>query len=147
MEEILVARCGINCAVCSAYLSYKNDLKKKGMQRKVCSGCRPESYECNMMRKECGHQGRYEYCYECEEFPCKGIKRLDKRYSTKYHLSPVENLEHIRDKGMASFLEREEEKWRCPDCGETICCHNGLCYNCQLERLRNKKKRHSWEDD
>ena len=35
---------------------------------------------------------------------------------------------------------------RCPECGETISCHNGICYSCGLEKLKNKKKIHTWED-
>jgi len=136
MEEKLIAPCGINCAVCSAYLAYKHDLKSKGMRKTVCAGCRPEGRQCSLMKKECGFKGRYEYCYECDDFPCRGIKRLEKRYSTNYRMSPVENLEYIRDRGMDSFLKKEEEKWKCPDCGDTICCHNGICYNCGLDKLK-----------
>jgi hypothetical protein len=46
---------------------------------------------------------------------------------------------------MDCFLADQEAKWRCPDCGETICCHNGLCLNCQLEVLRQNKK-NRWGD-
>jgi hypothetical protein len=41
---------------------------------------------------------------------------------------------------MEKFLEREEVKWRCPQCGGMICCHNGLCLNCDLEKLQRNKK-------
>jgi len=41
-----------------------------------------------------------------------------------------------------SFLKKEEEKWKCTECGEIICCHNGLCLNCNLDTLlQNKKNR------
>jgi hypothetical protein len=37
-------------------------------------------------------------------------------------------------------LEKEETKWRCPECDGVICCHNGLCLNCSLDKLRQNKK-------
>jgi hypothetical protein len=27
-----------------------------------------------------------------------------------------------------------------------ICCHNGLCYNCDLEKLRKKKHKYRWNE-
>ena len=37
---------------------------------------------------------------------------------------------------LSEFLEREEEKWKCPECGGTICCHDGICYSCGLKKLK-----------
>lgn len=37
-------------------------------------------------------------------------------------------------------MKKEEEKWRCPDCGGVICCHNGLCLDCNLGSLSRNKK-------
>lgn len=42
-------------------------------------------------------------------------------------------------------LEKEEEIWCCPECGEVICCHNGLCLNCNLDKLLQNKK-YCWDD-
>jgi hypothetical protein len=38
-------------------------------------------------------------------------------------------------------LEVQAQKWRCPTCGDVVCCHNGLCFRCDLEKLRAKKKK------
>ena len=54
-------------------------------------------------------------------------------------MSMIENLEYIRDKGIDKFLEKEREKWQCPDCDGVICCHNGLCLKCNLDKLIHKK--------
>jgi membrane protease subunit (stomatin/prohibitin family) len=62
-------------------------------------------------------------------------------------MSMIDNLQYIKGQGMQQFLAREEAKWRCPECGQTVCCHNGVCFNCGLDRLRDKKKKYRWEDD
>jgi len=61
-------------------------------------------------------------------------------------MSPIENLNFIKAKGMQRFLEAQEEKWKCPNCGQMISCHNGICFNCGLEKLKMKKRVYRWED-
>jgi len=61
-------------------------------------------------------------------------------------MSMIENLEFIKKYGIGRFLEEEAVKWRCPECGGVICCHNGICFNCGLDKLRQKKQKYRWED-
>jgi hypothetical protein len=90
-------------------------------------------------------KGLVRFCYECGDFPCRRLKALDKRYRTKYHLSMIENLLAIRDLGIDAFLKKEEKKWSCPTCLNPVCCHIGLCLQCQIDIfLRNRKYR--WGD-
>jgi hypothetical protein len=142
MEEQLVAPCGMNCGVCVAYLAQKNDLKKKGFNRKYCPGCLPRGKNCAFMKEACAKLGNglVRFCFECTDYPCRRLKGLDKRYRTKYHMSMIENLDFIRDNGIPAFLEKEKARWKCPECGETICCHNGLCLNCSLDTLKQNRK-------
>jgi len=149
MEIDLIAPCGMNCGVCSSYLAMKNDLKSKGIMKTYCVGCRPRGKNCAFLKKKCDllGNGRVQYCYECSDFPCRRLNHLDERYRTNYRMSMIENLEYIQEHGITSFLEREEAKWQCPDCGGTICCHNGICFSCGLEKLKKKKKKYRWSDD
>lgn len=144
MKQELIAPCGMNCAVCVSYLAKKHDLNGKGLKRVCCEGCLPRGKGCLHMGDSCGllKDGRVRFCYECGDFPCKRLKALDKRYCTKYHLSMIENLTSIKETGLHSFLEKEKEKWGCP-CGGTVCCHIGLCFNCQLDILR-KNRTYRW---
>jgi hypothetical protein len=45
-----------------------------------------------------------------------------------------------QERGIESFLKAEEAKWRCPDCGGVVSCHNGICFDCGLDRLKKKKR-------
>ena len=107
-HNILVARCGMNCGLCYAYLRKKNK----------CSGCRGADSDKTITRlnctlKNCGKSDS-EFCFDCEEFPCKRLKNLDKRYRLKYHMSMIENLINLKKAGIDRFVENEKEKWTCP---------------------------------
>lgn len=148
MKKELVAPCGMNCSVCSAYLAATHDLKGKGIRMPYCTGCRPRGKNCAYLMKNCDllAKKKVRYCYECPTFPCKQLSTIDKRYRTRYRMSEIENLHRIRDEGIRSFLKAEEAKWKCPECGGTVCCHNGICYDCGLDKLRVKRKPFRWSD-
>ena len=148
MEERLIAPCGMNCSVCTSYLAMKHDLKKKGFGKKYCSGCIPRGKNCAFMKKQCDllGNGLVRFCTECKDYHCRRLKALDKRYREKYHMSMIENLDFIKLEGIDKFLEKETSTWQCPKCGGTICCHNGLCYNCELETLRQRPK-YRWNEE
>lgn len=123
----LIAPCGMNCGVCMAYLRERNR----------CQGCRgpddnkPVSRrECRIKRCEFFRDGKNQFCFECDSFPCDKRKNLDKRYRTKYHTDLVGNLKTIQESGISVFLENEKVKWTCSKCGGTICIHRGYCYSC-----------------
>ncbi len=144
----LVAPCGMNCSLCIAYQFRANDLNKHGFRKSYCLGCIPRGKNCTHMGDACEllRQGSIRFCFECDSYPCKRLKALDKRYRTKYHLSMIENLDYICQHGAEAFIKRETERWRCPICGGTICCHNGLCMNCNMETLLQNKK-YRWNEE
>jgi hypothetical protein len=141
MNEDLIAPCGMNCGVCEQYLARANSLKDKGFQVQYCPGCLPSGEHCPAMGKQCERLGKglVRFCYECDDYPCSNLKGLDKRYRTEYHLSQIGNLEFIKEYGLAAFLEKEAARWRCPECGGVISCHNGLCLGCDLDKLSYAK--------
>ena len=140
MEANLIAPCGMNCGICSAYLAYKHEVKEKGLMLAYCKGCRPRNKQCAFLKKKCKTglllKGEVEYCYECPEYPCARLKHLDHRYITNYGESFIENLDYIKANGIDAFLSKETEKWRCPECGDVISCHNNICYNCGLDKMK-----------
>jgi len=59
----------------------------------------------------------------------------------------IENLKDIETLGMAKFLAHQEKKWKCPECGGVICCHDGMCYTCGQSDLTNRKKKQDWTNN
>lgn len=120
INKSLVAPCGMNCGICRAYLREKNP----------CHGCRKadENYpktRVNCKIRTCAkHKGSF--CFDCDEFPCERLKRLDKRYREKYGMSEIENLECIRENGIDEFMKKERKKWQSEK--GTLCVHDKQYY-------------------
>lgn len=146
--EELIAPCGMNCSLCIAYQFRELDINKQGFHRTYCPGCIPRGKNCTFMADACEKlgQGTVRFCTECEDYPCKRLKALDARYRKKYHMSMIANLNVIKGQGMEHFLNTETDKWKCPKCGGMICCHNGLCLKCDLEKLKMNRK-YRWDSD
>ena len=144
----LIAPCGMNCALCSSYLALTNDLKKKGVKMPYCTGCRARNKQCAFLKKSCSRllKGEVNFCFECPDFPCEQLKTLDVKYKSRYRMSMVDNSRFIKEHGMEKFLEEQEKTWKCPTCSGLVSCHNGLCFNCDLEKLRSKKQKYRWDE-
>ena len=120
----------MNCVLFVSFLVYNINGKKR---KHSCTCCRSEEKRCAFIKKECNKlsDGAIEYCFECSDFPCENLEKLDKRYREKYDMSMIKNLEFIKENGVKQFLEKEEQKYRCPECRGIICVHNGKCYSCE----------------
>ena len=126
MDNASIAPCGVICDICLGFQREKNK----------CVGCKStgnKPYHCTVCSiKRCPEKNGYEnlLCYECRNFPCRRIKDLDKRYTTKYGESLIQNLEKVKANGIKEFLLTENEKWKCRTCGHLLCVHRETCLIC-----------------
>jgi hypothetical protein len=127
-EPGTIAPCGINCRVCRRAVAG---------DKKACPGCRGEdiykSISCvNCRIKNCEKlvQGKFEFCFECDEYPCARLSHLDERYRLRYATSPIDNLNRIHEIGVEHFMAEEDKKWTCPECGGRLCMHKPQCPTC-----------------
>jgi len=140
IPEELIAPCGINCAVCSRYLAYQHNFRHS-----QCAGCRASNKNCTYLFAKCAQTNNVttqtrEFCFQCEHYPCKQLKRVDARYRESYQVSTIENLENIRQYGTSYFIEEQNEKHRCVRCGGMISMHNRKCFACDaVTRLIEKR--------
>ncbi len=126
-DKSLIAPCGMNCGTCIAYLRDKNK----------CPGCRVYSDDkaVSIQRciiPKCVHLVKTEskFCFECEKYPCKRVKQLDKRYRARYNTSFIENLAMIKEKGIEKFLVFESKRRTCHNCGSILSVHRDYCFSC-----------------
>lgn len=134
IKKEYIAKCGMNCALCIAFIDKKNP----------CPGCK--SNDINVRRGcqncsfyHCNHQCNY--CFECPIFPCYKLKKLDKRYKEKYHMSMIENLLFLKQYGMEEFLIQQEKKYTCSNCNEIISVHRNVCPYCKNIIEYNQKNK------
>jgi hypothetical protein len=131
-DSDLIAPCGMNCGICSAYLACSENIPQRRGKITHCTGCRIRQKKCVYIKSHCPRlrEGSVQFCFECEDFPCTRLETLDKRYRTRYGMSMIENLHELKEVGIDAFLASQREKYRCPRCGGMICIHNGKCYRC-----------------
>lgn len=131
ITSTMIAPCVMNCALCYAHLR----------EKKQCPGCHGDDTNkskscvtCTIKNCEMIAVSKPKFCFKCDKYPCTRLKNLDKRYRTKYGMSMTENLENIKTLGIKSFIKQEKEKWKCSECGRTICVHRASCIFCGRER-------------
>jgi len=127
IRTTLIAPCGMNCRLCCAHTRDKN----------ACPGCRGDNsvkpktrVTCQIKNCEKIRQDNARYCFSCDNFPCDRLNHLDERYRTKYGMSMIDNLVHIKKLGIRHFIRSEKEKWACPECRQLICVHKPQCFFC-----------------
>lgn len=132
IKTTLIAPCGMNCALCTKMFREKN----------TCPGCNIDDVNkpnyCQVcIIKNCDKRKskRFPYCFNCDSYPCKRLKQLDKRYRTKYGMSMLENLDYIKESGIRQFIKMERERRTCKKCGGLICIHKENCLSCG-EKIR-----------
>ena len=124
---LLIAPCGMNCGICIGFLRSRNQ----------CPGCHFLDKDQSRNRRKCVIRNceyldgsTSGFCYECPKYPCARLKRLDKRYRTKYRMSMIGNLENVKLSGLERFLDQENSKWTCCNCKSRLSAHRESCLEC-----------------
>lgn len=125
LDPRMFAPCGMNCMVCYKHCAHK----------KACPGCfgsgtdKPEHCrQCAL--KDCAVNQGVSYCYECAQYPCARIRRLEKSYQSRYGVSLMENSRCVAELGRRAFMERQKTVYTCPQCGGVISLHDKQCSEC-----------------
>lgn len=149
MEEInqaLLAPCGLYCGVCAVYIAHRdNNLKFKEILVNVykpftkviedvqCTGCRSEgivfSYCLTCPIKNCVKEKEIESCSQCDEWPCSIINRFPIPIGKKVIMRSIPQL---RELGTAKWVEKEEERYLCPNCGNFLFRGAKRCNKCKI---------------
>ena len=133
IDPQLIAPCGMNCGVCSGYLAFKNKIPRSKGKISHCKGCRPRNKQCAFLKKICKDnqkllKGEVNFCFECNCFPCDGLKRLNDRYVKNYGMSMIDNLYEIKEIGIDNFIKNQYIRYKCAKCDNLISVHNKKCF-------------------
>ncbi len=132
VDNNLAAPCGIYCGACRQYLLWKKDLLEERGYKQGCKGCRIRNKNCAFIRRDCPalRKKEIDFCYECDQFHCQKLQKIDTHYQETYSVNMVKNLKRIEEIGVEKWLQEQEELYTCPECGGEICVHDAECYDC-----------------
>ncbi len=144
IKKELLAPCGLYCGVCAVYIAYKTNNEKfkkallkvypntKSVNDVKCTGCMSDGVifgYCEYCQiKKCVRKKGIEGCHECDEFPCKYIKRFPLPVGKKVILRAIPRW---REVGTEKWVEEEEERYLCPECGNPLFRGAKRCNKCK----------------
>jgi len=147
--------CGLYCGVCAILKAhrdnnrkfkerllalYKGEVPGKGklpgsesltIEDMQCEGCLSENpfvycRQCDM--KDCTRERGYEGCHECPDFPCALIEHFPMAIGKKVILRAVP---YRREVGTEKWALDEEDRYVCPECGNTLFRGAVRCNQCK----------------
>lgn len=129
MDFILHGYCGLYCGACPIMLNTKAEI---GTEQ--CYGCKSEQpigYCAMCMIKACARRKSYEFCYECtESSACELLLKFVNDAQWPYQKGVLKNMEMIQCNELAKWLEAQEQRWRCTNCGTSHSWWDETCPQC-----------------
>lgn len=152
-----IAPCGLYCGVCAIHIAGR-DNNQKFKERLVglyqggvpgkgtlpnsdqltpdsihCSGCLSDDrfmhcQQCEI--RDCTTKKGYAGCHECDDFPCEYIDNFSMSVGKKVILRVIP---YIREVGIEKWIEDEEARYYCPECGNKVFRGVVRCNQCQAE--------------
>ncbi len=145
VNKDLLAPCGLYCGVCAIHIAHKNDdlkfkqallpgFKAWGAETTddlVCDGCMSNgalfSFCQNCSIKACLKEKEIEGCYKCDEFPCKIYEDWPSPDGKKIMLRAIPSWRKL---GAEKWVESEEKRCQCPECGIQLFRGATTCNEC-----------------
>ena len=148
------APCGLYCGVCAIHIAQRDNnqkLKEKlvglyqgGTPGKGalpnsenltadgirCQGCLSDDrfMHCQQCAiRECTQAKGYVGCHQCADFPCGHIANFSMAVGKKVILRAIP---HLRAVGVAQWMQDEEARYHCPDCGNKVFRGAFKCNQC-----------------
>ncbi len=151
------APCGLYCGVCAILMAhrdnnekfksrlvnlYRGNIEGKGTLPQSgslatddirCGGCLSDDLfmycrQCGI--RDCAQSKGYSGCHQCDDFPCGYIDDFPMTVGKKIILRAVP---YRREHGTAKWMEDEEARYHCPQCGHKVFRGAARCNKCKAE--------------
>lgn len=147
----LLAPCGLYCGVCAVFCATEDNNEKfrelllgvyKGKlpdsdnltaEDIRCEGClseQPFLYCKACPIRECSKSKGYTGCHECDDFPCLYVEQFPIPVGKKVMMRAIP---YWREVGTERFVEDEEARYLCPECGHKLFRGAKRCNQCKVE--------------
>lgn len=142
MSISIIAPCGLICDLCLGFQREKNK----------CSGCTAAGNKsshctkCSIVNCSEKNGDSTKPCSACLKYPCKRLKAFEKRYSTNYGESLMDNFRQINAKGLDLFLLKSEIAWSCHECRNLLTVHRPQCLCCNTTNSHYNKNQNEQYD-
>ena len=152
-----ISPCGLYCGVCAIHIAHQGNnqkFKKRllslyqgGVQGKgtlpnsgtlttdniKCNGCLSDNLfmhckQCEI--RDCTDKKGYIGCHQCDEFPCQYIENFPMAVGKKVILRAVP---YRRKFGDEKWIQDEEARYFCPDCGNKVFRGVVKCNQCKTK--------------
>lgn len=144
----LIPPCGLYCGVCRIYQATQAGdrrilnrlrviyakrlpgLALESVEDMVCDGCRSDRRFAHCEKcaiRECAEMKGVEGCFECVDFPCDSIHSFPSDVGRKVILRAVPIWREI---GTEAWVQAEEMRYHCPECGEKLFRGANQCLSC-----------------
>jgi hypothetical protein len=155
VNQDLVSPCGLYCGVCAIYIAHRDNnqkfkerlvnLYKGGVSGKgilpnceklttediKCGGCLSDDQfmHCRQCAiRNCTKEKGYTGCHECDDFPCEHIDDFPMTVGKKVILRAIP---YWREVGTEKYVQDEEARYICPDCGNKLFRGAVTCNRCK----------------
>jgi hypothetical protein len=129
MRFILDGYCGSYCGACPDLLA-----TRAGTAENRCGGCKSDVVHpgwCSICHlKSCAREKKIDWCYQCEEYPCKKITAFFEDPEYPYHREAADYQQMIKTQGKAIWLEKMKKRWSCGKCGTAAAWWDLTCEEC-----------------
>jgi len=146
VKKELLSPCGLYCGVCSIYIAHRDNNTKfkqvllpiykafaKSVDDIACTGCLSDSTVFPVCRvcsiKKCCKEKGIEGCFQCDDFPCKFIDNFPIPVGKKVILRAIP---YWSKHGTEKFIDEEEKRYHCPECGNPLFRGAKRCNNCKI---------------
>jgi hypothetical protein len=141
INKDLLAPCGLYCGVCGIFMAHRdNNSKFKEIlagfyevtpDEIACKGClSDERFKfCEACQiRTCTEGKNYEGCHQCGDFPCDLIENFPVPVGKKVILRSIPAR---RELGTEKWVQQEEMRYHCPQCGGELFRGAKRCRNCK----------------
>ncbi len=148
--------CGLYCGACPILVAnVKGEVEAKAKEWEmvaadiVCHGCKSRvtaNICADCVMKLCARDRGFDFCVECEDYPCGSIQTFQ-RDRFPHHTLIAVNLETIRDRGVAAWLDEQKERWSCSACGTLFTWYEEECQSCGGRLYDACAEEDDWAED
>jgi len=131
MNYVFDGFCGVFCGACPVLLATRIGILEEDKQCYGCKSEKPSGFCKTCGIKSCAENRGFDFCIQCIQLPTCDLMRTfvdDSQYP--YGQCVLKNMETIRAIGVENWLDQQDIRWRCENCGTSHSWYHITCLQC-----------------